>query len=258
MKVVLIGSGNVAAVLGRKMRIEGHEIKQVISRDKEHAGLLASELKCVYASTLEAIDPDSDMYVIAVSDSSLLEIAGKLFFDRKLVVHTAGSVSKEVLKNVSRNYGVLYPLQSLRKEIKRIPEIPLLVDANSAGNLTVIYDFAKTISGNVRKAGDEERSRLHVGAIIVNNFANHLYALTENYCKHEHIDFHLLLPLINETVSRLGEFSPNEVQTGPAARNDFETIQKHLELLAGYPDLKKIYTLMSESISGNISKITHH
>ncbi len=250
MKVVIIGSGNVATVLGRKMLKAGHEINLVMSRNKEHAALLAAELKCSYASALEDIRPDSDIYVIAVSDSSLYEIADKLFLDKKLVVHTAGSVPKDVLRNVSRNYGVLYPLQSLRKEIKSIVEMPLLVDGNTADDLALIYDFAKTISEQVAITGDEERSKLHVGAIIVNNFTNHLYSLTDDYCKSEGINFKLLFPLINETALRLGAFSAKEVQTGPAARNDFQTIKKHLELLQHYPALKKIYEVMTESLSG--------
>src|ERR1700693_6634290 len=154
MKIVIIGSGNVAYVLGRKMLLAGHVIKQIISRNKEHASALGGELGCGYTSTFEEINKDSDFYIIAISDSSLREMDKKLFLDKKLIVHTAGSVPKDVLKNVSRNYGVLYPLQSLRKEIKSMPEMPLLVDANTADNLTLIYDFAKSISDSVTIAGD--------------------------------------------------------------------------------------------------------
>ena len=248
MKVVIIGSGNVATVLARRMLTAGHEISQVISRNKKHAGQLAKELKCGYASALEEIRPDADIYMIADSDTSLPEIANTLFLDKKLVVHTAGSVPKDILRNISRNYGVLYPLQSLRREIETIPEIPILVDGNTPDDLEMIYDFAKTISGHVEIADDEERSKLHVGAIIVNNFTNHLYRLTEEYCKQEQINFQLLLPLIYETASRLKAFSPGEVQTGPAARNDSQTIEKHIKLLGSYPDLQKIYRLMTASI----------
>jgi predicted short-subunit dehydrogenase-like oxidoreductase (DUF2520 family) len=249
MKVVIIGSGNVATVLGREILLAGHAIEQVISQSKAHAAALAGELKCGYASTFEEMNKEADLYIIAISDSSLIDIHKKLFLDTRLVAHTAGSVSKEALKNVSRNYGVLYPLQSLRKEIKEIPEMPLLIDANTEHNLALMYDFAKTIADNVEIAGDEQRYKLHVGATVVNNFTNHLYSLTADYCRKEGIDFKLLLPLINETVSRLSSFSPIEVQTGPAVRNDIPTIQMHLELLAGYGDLKKIYALMTESIS---------
>jgi len=38
------------------------------------------------------------------------------------------------------------------------------------------------------------------------------------------------------------------MQTGPAARNDKETIQKHIELLAAHPQLHKLYQVLSDSI----------
>jgi len=248
MKIGIIGSGNVATVLGRKILKAGHEIIQIISRNEVHAQLLAKELKCGYASTFNALSCDADLYIVAISDGSLWDLNKHLFLDKKLIVHTAGSVSKNVLQNISKNYGVLYPLQSLRKENEKIAEIPLLVDANTEENLTLIYDFAKTISDNVKNSTDEERLKLHVGAIIVNNFTNHLYALTEDYCKNENVDFKLLLPLIKETSSRLQSFSPSELQTGPAVRNDKLTIEKHLVLLKDYPALKKIYEIMTASI----------
>ena len=248
MKVVLIGSGNVATVLGYKISAAGHTIRQVISRNETHAALLAGELNCGYSSAFESIDRDADLYIIAISDDALATIDTKLFLEKKMVVHTAGSVSKDILKKVSKNYGVLYPFQSLRKEKVNIREMPLLVDANTDDNSTLIYDFAKTISEQVSRVGDEERKKLHLGAIMVNNFANHLYALTQDYCKKENIDFTLLLPLIHETSSRLQFYPAIEMQTGPAVRNDSITIKKHLALLRKYPSLKKIYQLFTSSI----------
>jgi predicted short-subunit dehydrogenase-like oxidoreductase (DUF2520 family) len=248
MKIVLIGSGNVATVLGRKISKAGHEIIQIVSRNEEHAALLAAALDADYTSSFSSVNHSADLYIIAISDNSLLEIDRDLFLEKKLVVHTAGSVPKDILKNVSKNYGVLYPLQSLRKENDDVFKIPLLIDGNTKDDTTLIYDFAKTISDNVRIVGDESRMKLHVAATIVNNFSNHLYSLTEDYCKKENIDFRLLLPLINETTSRLQYFSPAEMQTGPAARNDSGIIEKHLEMLEKFSALKQLYRSFTESI----------
>jgi hypothetical protein len=92
------------------------------------------------------------------------------------------------------------------------------------------------------------RVKLHLAAVMVNNFTNHLYALMETYCREEGLDFHLLLPLIKETASRLDDVSPSKTQTGPAVRNDTTTIEKHLDLLQKYPQLKRMYELFTESI----------
>ena len=101
---------------------------------------------------------------------------------------------------------------------------------------------------HVIQAGDDTRLKLHVAAVFVNNFTNHLYALAEDYCKKEGIDFKELFPLIEETASRLKTISPSKLQTGPAIRNDEETIQKHLVLLASHPQMKKVYEFLTASI----------
>ncbi len=248
MRVVIVGSGNVATVLGRLIKNAGHEIMQVVSRDAAHAKTLATELECPSADYGGPISTDSDMYLIAVKDSALYELNKVFHAGNILIVHTAGSIPKDVLKEISHNYGVLYPLQSLRKEMDTVAAIPLLIDGNTSETIALIGDFARSISGTVSVAGDEERLKLHVAAVIVSNFTNHLYALAEEFCEKEKVDFKMLVPLILETAQRIEGNSPAAVQTGPALRNDVFTLDKHLRLLQAYPKLKYMYLKLTESI----------
>lgn len=248
MNIVLIGSGNVATVLGKKIQAAGHDILQVAGRNEIATAELAALLNCEFTINWNFINRHADLYIIAVSDAALPGIHKQLDLDKKLVVHTAGSVSKEVLNKVSKNYGVLYPLQSLRKEKQSLPEIPFLIDANTQDSIALLQDFAETISGNVQVADDESRKKIHLSAVLVNNFTNHLYALAAEYCKNEHLDFSLLQPLIEETAERIQSASPIDVQTGPAIRKDDATIQQHLKLLQLHPGLMKLYELFTDSI----------
>jgi predicted short-subunit dehydrogenase-like oxidoreductase (DUF2520 family) len=127
-------------------------------------------------------------------------------------------------------------------------DIPLLIDGNTEETITLIEDFAKTISTNVTKANDEQRLKLHIAAVVVSNFTNHLYKLAEDFCKNEKVDFTLLAPLIKETAERIQHASPADVQTGPAVRNDIFTIEKHLRILSDHPALKYIYIKLTDSI----------
>jgi predicted short-subunit dehydrogenase-like oxidoreductase (DUF2520 family) len=247
-KVVIIGSGNVATVLGIRIAMAGHEIVQVFSRKRENAALLAGQLHCPYSTYWTQISQEAELYLVALSDGALLSIGESLSLPGKLVMHTAGAVSKDVLLPVSKNIGVLYPLQSLRKEIRPFPPIPLLVDANTPVDKARIADFAGTLSGQVQEADDITRLKLHLGAVLVNNFSNHLYTLTEDYCRQEKIDFTLLLPIIQETASRLAHFLPRDTQTGPAIRGDGATIEKHLQLLHNYKNIKELYELFTHQI----------
>jgi predicted dinucleotide-binding enzyme len=239
MTIVMIGSGNVAAVLGRKLKAAGHQIVQLYSRNASAASELAYEWDAESTNYKSMIQKNADLYIIAVDDRSIDDVADDLRVPGKIVVHTAASVPMEVLKNVSEHYGVLYPLQSLSKDIGTITEIPLFVDGSDAYTKSRLQSLAASISREkVGVAGDDDRAKLHVAAVVVNNFANHLYQLAAE----------LLQPLIEETALRLRQHSPSEALTGPAVRHDKQTIEKHLEILNAHPKLRNIYLLMTESI----------
>lgn len=249
MDIVLIGTGNAATILGRRFKAAGHTILQVAGRNSAAASALAYELDTVSTNYWTSVNKNADVYIIAVSDNAIDNITAELKLPGKVVAHTAAAVPKEVLKSVSNHYGVFYPLQSLRKETESLPDIPLFVDGSDEKTISVLEKLAHSISAEkVVQAGNDERVKLHVAAVFVNNFTNYLYVLAEDYCKKEGIDFKLLLPLIEETASRVKSNSPRSVQTGPAMRHDGETIQKHLELLKTYPELGEVYTFLSDSI----------
>ena len=249
MDIVILGSGNVAAVLGRKFKAAGHTILQIVSRNASVASKLAYEWDTESTNYTSIINRNADVYIIAVSDDAIDDVVADLQLPKKVVAHTAASVSKDVLKNVSEHYGVFYPLQSLSKNNIELPEAPIFFDGSDELTKKKLEILANSISPqHVSQAGDEARMKLHVAAVFVNNFTNHLYALAEGYCKKEGIHFKEWLPLIEETASRIRDISPSASQTGPAIRNDEETIQRHLAILSAHPELKKVYEFMTSSI----------
>ena len=248
MKIVIIGTGNTATVLGRKLKAAGHEIVQVYGRDTKAASDLAYELDTESTNYWNIVNRGADIYILAVSDIAIEEVLQELQLQGKTIVHTAASVSKNVLQPATRHFGVFYPLQSLKKDIGYIPDIPIVIDASDEPTLKELDILAHSISDKVIEANDEQRLKLHLAAVFCNNFVNHLYVLTEQFCKKEGIDFFMLIPLIKETAARLESISPALSQTGPAIRNDLNTIEKHREVLKQYPQLKKIYDQFTESI----------
>ena len=248
MKVVLVGSGNAASGLSVLIQKAGHEIVQVVSRNIEHARALALRYNAAAASLTEPQFAPADIYIVALADAALNSIEKITGFKNKLIVHTAGSVSIDILRNNSSTYGVLYPLQSLTKLQEHVPEIPFLIEGNTKETLHRIMEFARTLSENVTPANDTERLHYHIAAVFVGNFTNHLYSIAENYCDKEKINFKNLLPLINEVTSRINTNSPKDVQTGPAIREDIFTLNRHLQALSTHTDLKYLYLKLSESI----------
>jgi predicted short-subunit dehydrogenase-like oxidoreductase (DUF2520 family) len=248
MDIVLIGSGNVATVLGRKSLASGHRIIQVYSRQQVHANTLASRLGSEAISSVSSIERNADLMIIALRDEALAPFIKSLGETKSVVTHTAGAISINEIRSTGASYGVLYPIQSLRKEIEIIPPLTLLIDGNKPETRARLKEFASTIAEIVMEADDETRLKYHLAATLVNNFTNHLFTLAATFCEKENISFAVLQPLMEETVLRIRNISPAAAQTGPAIRNDQHTLQKHRELLKNYPAIARFYELFTEEI----------
>ena len=226
----------------------GHKVVQVAGRNPNTTPSLAKQLGCPHTHDFSQLVKSAGLYFIAIPDDALVNIDDAFNTGAGLTVHSAGSVPASVLKKISSRYGVLYPLQSLRTDVEKIPDIPLLVDGNSAETRTEILAFATTISPKVMIADDDYRRKIQLAAVLTGNFSNHLFTMAADYCQQESIDFSLLLPLLQESVERLQYYSPEKMQTGPARRNDQGTIQLHSRLLEQYPEVRKIYDAITASI----------
>jgi predicted short-subunit dehydrogenase-like oxidoreductase (DUF2520 family) len=238
----------VATVLSRILHHHGFTISHIAGRDKSKAAIIATEIGAS-CSTLHQIPSISyDLAILALSDDFLLREVHSLPISDIPVVHTAGSVPMNILKSLSKNYGVLYPLQSLRKEMTHIPPVPFLIDANDEKLYDTLHGLAHKISPQVMRADDETRRKLHLAAVWVSNFTNHLYALAQDYCQSAKIPFDFLNPLIQETATRIEMHNPVNVQTGPASRGDVQTMERHLEMLKDFADMKALYIKLSDSI----------
>jgi len=248
MDIVLIGSGNVATVFGRKSLAAGHRIIQVYNRNADHANMLATKLGTTSTSYISSIERKADLMIIALRDEAVSNFVQEIGEIKSIAVHTAGALSINEVRGLNKSFGVLYPLQSLRKEIEILPPLPILVDGNNAVTRKQLNDFASTFAENITEAYDETRLKYHLAATIVNNFTNHLFSMAASFCKKENIQFSVLQPLMEETVMRLRNTTPQNAQTGAAIRNDRNTIEKHQQLLENYPDILKYYNLFTEEI----------
>lgn len=248
MNILIAGYGNVATVLGRMLYRAGHNIVGVAGRNKVAAKELAKQLGSRGMGFNEVKDLQADLVLLALSDTVLNDKIPHMEVEDAIWAHTAGSVSMEVLKGKSPSIGVFYPLQSLNKNAKQIPEVPILIDGNSNEVREKLNDIASSMSHNVMVCNDKQRIEYHLNAVIVSNFVNHLYRTSQDRCGQEGLDFGLLQPLIEETAIRLRYSKAAAVQTGPAVRNDTVTIEKHLELLQDDPALQQLYKFMTSAI----------
>jgi predicted short-subunit dehydrogenase-like oxidoreductase (DUF2520 family) len=237
MKIVILGSGNIATHLGRAFKMAGQTISQVWSRDIAKANALADTLAAEAIDNMFDLDRTADLFIIAVNDEAIRKIALELKLGDQLLLHTSGSTGLSALEGASTKIGVFY-----------LRQVPIIIEANVAEVLAIIRGIADRLSEKVIELNSEQRKTLHLGAVFACNFTNHLLALAQELLEEKGLDYELLKPLIQETLSKIEMNDPASVQTGPAIRKDQATILSHLDLLKHNPDLSELYTKLSQSI----------
>ena len=248
MKIVFIGAGNLATRLSLAMQRVGMQIGQVYSHTEASARQLATRLGCPWTNDLSALQEDGDLYVFSLKDTVLSDVISKVKPNNGMWVHTAGSMPMSVFGGYAQRFGVLYPLQTFSKGRNvNFDVIPIFLEANTDKNADYLKNIASALSENVRFMSSEKRRSLHLAAVFACNFTNHIYTLSYKLLENESIPADVLLPLIDETVSKIHSMPPAAAQTGPAIRYDENVINKHLAMLDD-PDMQAIYRLLSQSI----------
>jgi predicted short-subunit dehydrogenase-like oxidoreductase (DUF2520 family) len=244
LKIVILGTGNLAKHLYTAFVRSKHvDVVQVVGRNQTELGYFSEH--ATISNDFSSL-VDADVYLIAVKDDAIGEVSKYLSDKKGVVAHTSGAVGLTALQ--ATNKGVFYPLQTFTKgKAVDFSAIPICIEAEEKNYLETLRELAASISENVHHIDSEQRKKLHLAAVFANNFTNYLYRIGEELCLDEGLSFDLLKPLIMETAHKIQTMSPKEAQTGPARRNDVQSMQGHLELLNKKEHIA-LYKLLSQAI----------
>lgn len=264
MEITFIGAGNVAWHLAPALENAGHHVNEVVSRQLTHARQLVSLLYDARPrSDMNVANSSSRMFLLTVPDDALPDVCSRLVLpENAIVVHTSGSRSLDDLNQLMQLYsdvpvrtGVFYPLQTFSRSqsLLDFDGIPLCIEAGDPETEAALVAMGQEISSIVYLVSSAERRVLHLAAVFACNFTNHLLTIASDLTKAHDLEFDLLRPLIGETFRKaLAATNPADVQTGPARRGDQKTIDTHLAMLDGQPQLLEIYELLTERIRGRL------
>ena len=248
MNFSIIGSGNIAHYFGERCIAAGHFITEVISTNEISGKQLADKLNTQFLSDYN--ESKSDTFLLAIPDDAIRALATSDFFREKKVIHTSGNIGLKEIESMSEFIACLWPIFSIQKE--KLPtrnDVPFVMQSSNQPIRKKAVSLAKCITNNVTEATDEQKSILHLSAVLVNNFTNHLFAQSEKLLAKNDLDFEVLLPIIQNTVEKLAHSKPKALQTGPARRGDTSTMNTHLQILKENQQLQEIYGLLSAAIA---------
>jgi len=252
--ITIIGGGNVGYHMGQALYQAGYDIVQVLSRDQGKAIAAAESMRAMPASTISNLNDFSTVYVLAVPDDAIASVARELsgigyVSDDAIVVHTSGATPASVLQPYFPNYGVFYPLQTMKREQgMNFKGIPVCIQGSDKYWENFLLDMGEAISDEVHLINDEQRAALHLAAVFVNNFTNAILQASHDITAEQQLPFRLLQPLLQKTIQQVKGKTPKSLQTGPALRGDQKTLERHLQQLEAHPQLADIYRAMTAYI----------
>jgi len=252
MSVSFIGSGNLAWHLAPALDNAGYSVREIYSKNPTHADNLVERLyDAEVKATLDFSTSASAIFIIATPDDTIQSVAQEIILpEEAILVHTSGSQLISVLSFAATpNLGAFYPLQTFSKSRKiEFGEIPIFLEFANDATEKVLTAMAKAISKSVFKITYEERKALHVAAVFAANFTNHMLLLAQQIMRENSLSYDWLKPLIAEMINKSLTIGPENAQTGPARRGDFETLDRHMEFLQDDESLGELYKLISQDI----------
>lgn len=243
------GAGRVAGAISREMFRSGITIDQIVSESASEGKPLADECKAKWSSELSFSDRNQ-VVIVAVPDHKLIDVLAAIKCNGKCIVaHTAGSFGLEIFPARLEKRGVFYPLQTFSKgRLVDFKNLPFLIEASDKESIEILDYLAVAIGGKVHHADAEKRRMVHLAAVFFNNFTNYMLTAGRNVADHAGLPPEIFEPLIRETICKALEKGPEGSQTGPAVRNDLNTIEMHMKLLSFSPELQHLYGEVTDSI----------
>jgi predicted short-subunit dehydrogenase-like oxidoreductase (DUF2520 family) len=245
MTIAFVGSGNMATHLLRCFKENGINVTGLFSRNLTTARELCNKYNIFLAEKIT--DLKADMIFLCVSDDAINEVSSCFHNSESIIVHTSGSIEMSAI--ASENKGVFYPLQTMTKNTSiDFGEVPIFITASSSFVFNKLSELANGVSHRVKSISDDQRQKLHLSAVLTNNFINHLVVKAKDFLEMNDLDYEMIVPLLKTSAEKLIVKPYNFQQTGPAKRGDDKVIEKHLTLLDNDIDLKNIYESITNSI----------
>ncbi|MEZ4910755.1 MAG: Rossmann-like and DUF2520 domain-containing protein [Saprospiraceae bacterium] len=249
MRVAIIGTGNIAKSFGSVIASNGVDIAFILGRDFGRTKQVADQFNSPFSTDVSHLPSDLDMYLCCVNDDAIIQIVNSLSFTltkAQVIIHFSGSISSSVLASKSKNYGVVWPIQSIHDGEDWMDATVVVTASNNIAN-NAINGLLSNLTSNCISSSDDQRLKMHLVAVILNNFTYYLFEQTYQYCDKQEIDITNFKAILQTTFQSMMDGDIGKL-TGPARRGDLSTISRHKEILQSDSVLLELYTCITENI----------
>jgi predicted short-subunit dehydrogenase-like oxidoreductase (DUF2520 family) len=262
VKLGFIGAGTVGTALAVRLAEKGYPVVAVASRtfasaERLAALVLAVQVRaqvpgCRAVKTGQGVADAAELVFITTPDDAIGNVAsGIRWHPGKAVVHCSGAHSTDILSEAKAQgalTGAFHPLQtfaSVKYAIQNMPGSTFGIEAEEP-LLATLKELAFALDGTPQVLRPDDKVLYHVSAVIASNYLVTLVKLATDLwmdfgaTREEAIK--ALMPLIRGTLNNIQNVGIPNCLTGPIARGDAGTIEKHFEAIkTSAPSIFPIY-----------------
>lgn len=170
-----------------------------------------------------------DLVLIATPDAAIAGVAASVRPGDAVIAHVAGSLGLEVL-TPHRRRAAIHPLVSLPNASVGADRLLAGASFAVAGD-PIAAEVVAALGGNAFGVADDDRAAYHAAACIASNHLVALLGQVERVGATAGVPLEAYLDLVRGTVENVADLGPAAALTGPAARGDLATIERHLAAL---------------------------
>jgi len=257
----IVGCGKVGTALAIFLTRAGYQSAGFTSKRLSSAKHVADMVLSDHFSDVPwDITRHADVVFITTPDSVIKDTCNTIaqntgFADNAVVMHCSGALKSSLLssaKTCGAWIGSMHPLQSFAAADHKTN--PFQGISVSLEGEEPAVNIAKTIvadlGGTVVNILTEAKTLYHASAVVASNYLVTLLDLAIRLIEEAGINrqdaFNLLKPLIDGTLSNIEKVGVQKALTGPIARGDIKTVEKHIQEI-GFkrPELLSLYKILA-------------
>ncbi len=285
LTVAIIGAGRLGTALGLALKLIGYQIEVVVAKGPASVSrasrafgpktlaISSRQLKSPSQSQIEFLNRSSLVLIAAPDDATatLAEQLSELFASnqirpakgnrpravRRVVLHTSGALSSEVLEPMRSSgfaIGSLHPLVSIsesRSGAELLTRGFFSIEGDPAA-VRVGRSIVRNLGGESFTIDSSCKALYHAAAVTASPNMTALFDIALDMLSvcglSRKQSQRVLLPLLKSTVANLERQDPTRALTGTFKRGDVSTVRKHLAALktANLPQALIAYVLLGQ------------
>lgn len=257
--VALIGPGRAGTTVVLALAGRGWDVTGVAGRAPD-APSTVSTAACLDAPAVLVSEAGrgASLVVVATPDAAIESAARTVAPSLEpgaLVVHLSGARGLEVFealleKRPDVRIGALHPLQSFPSASAGLDRLPGAWAAVTGD--PQVRDLAASIELRPFDLPDSERVRYHAAAVVASNHLVALLGQVQRMAAACGVPFEAFAPLARASLENAFRLGPSAALTGPVARGDLQTVERHLADMA--PGERDAYRALAREAARLVAK----